>query len=443
MLVALVLLFIFSLIWFFCRRNDKKIYDDVSITFHKHDVDVDVVIVGAGPVGMLLANSLIKQGLRVKILEKRKDRSQFLSRAIGIHPPSLQIFEKIDPQLVQTLKQKSVCVNHAVVLGNDRTKVIGELNIELCNKPFNFILACPQSVSENALEESLHRTIQSSNCSENGTIRSAKVVGIDSKNKRFASVKYEISDGTTHEIKCHFVVGCDGKNSFVRSECGIKLDGRSYFDTFLMGDFSDNTSYGQSAAIFLGNDFMVECFPLPNGVRRWVCSTETQIEKPDLQEFCGMVKKRTLYDISKQENFMLSSYGVHGFVAQSMYDHSHRVILAGDAAHQCSPLGGQGMNLGWDDAWNLSLTIKRVINGDSNINQDIHEYDKIQRRKALAIIHRAEFNMILGRKPSLIKLRNYFVKTLLASYRPVQTVVAKYFTMRYIGNVSFGRFVGV
>jgi 2-polyprenyl-6-methoxyphenol hydroxylase-like FAD-dependent oxidoreductase len=330
-----------------------------------YPVDTDVIIVGAGPVGLLLATKLVKHGIRVKILEKRPNRVDHLSRAIGIHPPSLELFQQLDPELIREIESKSVICRHGVCLGNGKDKVIGTLRIDLCPKPFNYILACPQASSEQALENALQRAIsQTNNSSE--LIKCAQVTSIIT-NDDFASVSYQ-KDGQISQIKSHFIIGCDGKNSIVRQSTDLCFKGRQYMDTFLMGDFNDNTTYGSSAAIFLGDNFLVECFPLPNNIRRWVCSTDTHIKDPTLEQFCAMVEKRTHYKISDQKDFMLSSYGVQGFVVSKMYDEkSHRIILAGDSAHQCSPLGGQGMNLGWLDAWQLSDTICDVLQKGANV----------------------------------------------------------------------------
>jgi 2-polyprenyl-6-methoxyphenol hydroxylase-like FAD-dependent oxidoreductase len=422
-------------------RSIRLHVPSVKLNFAK-DVDTDIVIVGAGPVGLLLATKLIKEGVRVQILEKRPNRVDHLSRAIGIHPPSLELFQQVDPELVRELESKSVICRHGWCMGNGKDHIIGSLRIDLCRKPFNYILSCPQSHSEQALENALARAINRTEKNDSQLIKQALVTSIRTLND-YALVEYTKGD-QTHQIKCHFIVGCDGKNSLVRQHAGLEFMGRKYVDTFLMGDFTDNTTYGSSAALFLGDNFLVECFPLPNNIRRWVCSTNSYIKEATLEQFCTMVEKRTHYKISDQKNFMLSSYGVQGYVVRKMYDvKSHRIILAGDSAHQCSPLGGQGMNLGWLDAWKLSQTIYDILHRGVDVGKALYEYDEVQRRKALAVIHRAELNMILGRKPALVTLRNTFIRLMLIPFAPLQGLIASYFTMRYLGNISIGKWVGV
>jgi len=432
---------------------------------HDSAVSCQVVIVGGGPVGLLLASRLLQLNIHAIVLEQRVDilpsskdivsyqshgvvssgdRSALHSKAIGIHPPSLELFDQLDSELVQKLCDVSVVVREGVALRNHFERVIGSLRLDLCKGPFNFVLSCPQHLSEALLRDTLLNQVKLYN-ERNGTNHDLFYTGVSVKDVVFDSesnlvnVTFEReSDPSTvvHRLTSHFVVGCDGKKSVVRSKCSnVSYTGSPYCDTFLMGDFKDNTHFGKKAAIFLSDTGLVECFPLPGGMRRWVCSTDNYVKQPSVQMVSDLVQERTHYDITQQENTMISSFGVQGYVVNQFYDHEHcRFVLAGDSAHICSPLGGQGMNLGWLDAWELATTFHTILTEKTTcVRTVIQQYNKKQMERAQAVVHRAEMNMMLGRKPKYLFLRNAFVRLCLIPFTPLQYTIASFFTMRWLG----------
>ena len=124
---------------------------------------------------------------------------------------------------------------------------------------------------------------------------------------------------------------------------------------------------------------------------------------------------------------MCSGFGVSHFIAERFVQ--DRVLLAGDAAHVVSPIGGQGMNLGWIDAWHLAnvMSFCRGISKDLPI-ADLFVYDAKQRPMAKKVTRRAELNMSLGRKSNFQPLRTAIVKSMLTS--PFKSKMANLFTMR-------------
>lgn len=423
------------------RRDDAQSWHDEELT--SNDVDAQVIIVGGGPVGTVLATLLLQKDISTMVIEQRKDfgidtGNTHHSKAIGIHPPSLEIFEKIDKELVSKLCEVSVVVKEGIALANGYDDILGELALYVCRKPFNFVLSCPQHKSESILRQTLIKAAKEYN-ERNKTSKKILVTG-----ESVQSLAYENNVVTvttdTGKYTAHFAIGCDGKRSIVReTSASITYTGSPYCDTFVMGDFEDNTGYDAKAAIFLADDGMVECFPLPGNMRRWVCSTDSYIKETSREFICELVKRRTKYDIYNQKNTMVSTYGVQGYVVNQFYENEHcRFVVAGDAAHICSPLGGQGMNLGWRDAWELSHRLENILKRRANIRSEIELYNKQQIKLAKAVIHRAELNMVLGRKPKWLKLRNWFVRFCLIPILPFQYTIASFFTMRWLGNLSLG-----
>ena len=140
-----------------------------------------------------------------------------------------------------------------------------------------------------------------------------------------------------------------------------------------------------------------------------------------------MVSQRISEDIDPATCTSFSSFGVQHFIADRFI--VDRVLLAGDAAHVISPIGGQGMNLGWIDAWHLAnvMSFCRGISKDLPI-VDMFVYETKQKPMAKKVAKRAELNMKLGRATSFPAIKHRFIASLLKS--PVQTKMAEFFTMR-------------
>lgn len=378
---------------------------------------IETVIVGGGPVGLLLAICLLKEGIHCRVLEKR-EKPVPDSRSLGIHPVSLEFFDELGitaPFLKAGLKIKK---------GFARTgnKELGEISFKHCPKPHNYILACPQFTTEKILRDELMKL------DENALITGAEFLEF-SENEHLVDLSYLSDDGQHHKITAGWLIGCDGKNSLVRQKASIHYSGKRYHDTYIMGDFEDTTNFGSDAVVFLPKGGLIECFPLPNGMRRWVIKTDSYIKDPIQKEIAERVKNRLGYDLHSVESTMLSSFGVQHFIAETFA--KGRVILAGDAAHVVSPIGGQGMNLGWLDCREIVRIFKQDQHDSrvKNIKPELfNSYSTKQKKVARKVARRAEINMLLGRKQSIPLLRNLFVRSILSS--SLKNKAAELFTMR-------------
>ena len=157
-------------------------------------------------------------------------------------------------------------------------------------------------------------------------------------------------------------IAADGVRSTVRPQLGIPVRAKDYPDSYLMGDFADTTGFGPDAALFLESAGIVESFPLPGNLRRWVVRLAARPALAETPAGSGdRIRERTGIDVDPASNSMLSRFGVRSRLVGRMV--TGRTVLIGDAAHEISPIGGQGMNLGWLDAAALAPVVLASLHG--------------------------------------------------------------------------------
>lgn len=381
--------------------------------------ELRITIVGGGPVGLFLGICLSNLGIDCTILEKRTNPVSD-SRSLGIHPISMKLFEKLG--ISNHFLRQGLKIERGIA--HDGSKKLGEIDFSILDEPFNYILACPQFETEKILSEEFIKINPS------GLIKGAEVHAIHQNNEKDVTCRYTL-DGTEHSLKSDFIIGCDGKNSFVRQEAGIFYGGKRYPDTYIMGDFEDNTDFGDKAAVFLPKQGMIECFPLPNKNRRWVVKTDMYVKKPSQKDLSDLVEERIGYDLINLRSTMLSSFGVQHFMAEQFV--KDRILLCGDSAHVVSPIGGQGMNLGWIGAWKLSKVFS-TIQIDLDNAEALFEFQKSQKSLVKKAARRAEMNMILGRKQRLPFIKKIIVFLLLKT--PLRKVAAQQFAMKKLASIN-------
>jgi 2-polyprenyl-6-methoxyphenol hydroxylase-like FAD-dependent oxidoreductase len=357
---------------------------------------LDVVVVGAGPVGLLAGLLAHDAGLRVRVLDRAPGPCTH-SRAIGIHPPALTIMARLPgPEgscrtLADVFVEAGirVCRGHALA-GPGRH--LGSLDFRMLEPPWSFVLTLPQHRTERILEDALRLH------APGVLVRSTSVTGI----RRSATGGMELAavgpEGKEERFAADYVLGCDGKRSILREKLGIGFEGGPYPHRYLMGDFrileprpgSDGVSPGRGgvrpdeAAIYLAREGLVESFPLEAGVRRWVIQRGGGVDAgggaspvdgartdagtvagagadadQHLAELIATVRSRTGAVLAPEACRMISAFGVERYHATRVWQ--DRVVLLGDAAHVVSPIGGQGMNLGWIHAREAVEAIRGVL----------------------------------------------------------------------------------
>ncbi|GIU57023.1 NAD(P)/FAD-dependent oxidoreductase [Arthrobacter sp. NicSoilC12] len=389
----------------------------------------EVLIIGAGPVGLFMAALLLQDGVDVQVLEQR-GAPEPQSRAIGIHPPALAALAGTG--VAEAMIAEGVQIRRGMALAGG--KCLARMSFAGVSDRFPFVLSLPQARTEAHLERRVNEL------GDGALHRGVRLTGLSDDGGR-VSVEAD-SGGGTLRYSAPLVIAADGVRSAVRALQGVDVRVKEYPDSYLMGDFADGTGFGPDAALFLSGAGIVESFPLPGQLRRWVVRLGTGDSTAggsppggpaaggpgvDARWLTGCVRERTGLAIDAGTNSMLSRFGVRTRLVPRMV--AGRVVMIGDAAHEVSPIGGQGMNLGWLDAAALAPIISAAVRGQ-DVADRLRTFERTRLRAAARAARQAEINMALGRPLTdrLLALRNCGIAGV-AAVPPVNSLIARRFTM--------------
>lgn len=340
--------------------------------------EADVIILGAGPVGLMLANLLGDQGVSVLILERRTTLPA-TSQAIGVTPPSLHLFARLG--LDQSLIAQGVKIRDCHVHGE--TGYLGCASFREIARPYRFILSLPQRLHMQALETRLERLPQVT------LKRGEEVVTIQEHPSGRVSCLTKSA-----EYQAAYVVGCDGHASQLRKQMQVPTRRKDYGCHFVMGDFTDHSALGEDAHLWFTASGAVESFPLPEGLRRWIVQVPESGEALAAGTISQRVRERTGYELPASHQINQSAFSPWRLDCDRYF--RGRMILCGDAAHVMSPIGGQGMNTGWADAEFLAEALAGILAGRYDAQKVLAAYGHYRRRSAMAAATRAAQGMGLG-----------------------------------------------
>ena len=312
---------------------------------------VPVVIVGAGPTGVMLAIELARRGVEVRVLDKEPSRPRE-TRAIGIHARTLEIFHQLG--LVDQFLERGHRVDGFVIHTGARREIEGRFG--RLDSPYPFMLTLSQEQTQRILDERLE--------SLGVKIERATTV-VDLRNEPDG---VELRLNRTEErrertLTADWVVGSDGAHSIVRGRLGLAFDGEDYGQDFLMAEVRTEWPLRSDRFhVFAHTAGPLPMFPLPSG--RWrvfvpeVPNRSGERAAPDMQEIERLVAQRAPAGMRLTDPSLLAAFRCYRRSTNTM--RSGRVLLAGDAAHIHSPAGGQGMNTGLHDAFNLGWKLALV-----------------------------------------------------------------------------------
>ncbi len=377
----------------------------------------EVIMVGAGPVGLLLANLLGQAGIRSLVFDRR-DRPLDHSMAIGVTPPSLEILRRLG--LDGRFRAEGVPVQWAEV--HEAGRRLGRMTFAHLRSPYPFFLSIPQARTVAILRENLERY-------PSVTVHEGwECVGLDPSAEQVTLGLREVGSGGWAEARASLVVGCDGYRSTVRAAAGLAGRERVYPQRFVMADFPDASGLGDEARLFFSAEASVESFPLPGGCRRWIALVTPHGEGTPLDYLIATVRGVAGFGLPAASARCVSAFGARRMVVDRYY--AGRVVLAGDAAHVMSSIGGQGMNTGFADAELLAALVPGMLRDPARRAPALAAYDRIRRRAYQAAANRAERGMWLGtlRGRFASALRRRFIRQVLFRW-PLAPRLAPHFTM--------------
>ncbi len=309
---------------------------------------VDVIISGGGPTGMMLASELRLHDVDVLVLEKDAEPSQ-LVRSLGLHARSIEIMDQrglLDRFLANGRQYPSV----------GRFAAIDKPRPANLDTAHGYTLGIPQPVTDRLLAEragELGAQIR----------RGCEVTGIE---QDADGVSVELVDGT--RLRSRWLVGCDGGRSLVRRLLGVGFPGEPAKTEWLLGEVEVTMPSDELAAVSDEVRKTHKGFgigPAGNGLHRAVVPAATVAEDrtttPTLEEFRTQLRAYAGTDFGVHSPRWLSRFSDATRLAEQY--RVGRVFLAGDAAHVHPPLGGQGLNLGIQDAFNLGWKLAAEVNG--------------------------------------------------------------------------------
>ena len=316
--------------------------------------DCQVLVVGAGPTGLVLACELLARGIRVRIIDQG-DGVILQTRALGIHARTLEVFDLMG--LAERFISRGQVVRRFHMYADGRTLV--RLDLARNGSAYGFMLDVPQDVTETILRQ---RVSELGGSVEDRT----ELRGLGQEPGGVTAVVGG-PGGTTQAITAHYVVGADGAHSRVRRELGLDFRGHPYAQDWLLADvrLDWDRPDDEMHAFFRRDGRPLICMPMRE--HRWRVilpyAGERDRGAPTLEEIQQLVGERAPEPVPVSDPAWLAA-----FRCQRRSAHAYRrgrVMLAGDAVHIHSPAGGQGMNTGIMDAHNLGWKLALVASGQA------------------------------------------------------------------------------
>lgn len=316
----------------------------------------EVLIVGAGPVGLAAALALVQRGHDVTIVDNQAEGAN-TSRAAVIHPHTLELLEPygVTPALVA----RGVHIPTFTI--RDRDRVLVEVPFDNLPTAYPYTLMISQADTEAFLLARLEEL-------GGKVIRPATVTAVTQDS---TSVTATFQDG--HQVTARYLIGADGMHSTVREQAGIEFTGGTYADSFVLADVRLSGGVpADEVILYFSPAGLVVLAALPDNMFRVVATVEDAPREPGAAFVQRLLDQRgpEANPVVVEEVVWSSRFRVHHRVAASF--RAGRVLLAGDAAHVHSPAGGQGMNLGIEDAITLADNLSRVLGGADDQLLDVH-----------------------------------------------------------------------
>jgi 2-polyprenyl-6-methoxyphenol hydroxylase-like FAD-dependent oxidoreductase len=315
----------------------------------------NVLIVGAGPTGLMLANQLARRGIKATIIDRHSGPAQ-QSRAMAVHARTMEIYAKMG--LIDRALALGARGNAGNMWANGRHKArvpLGDIGRGL--SPYPFVLMLGQDDNEHIMGARLN---------EMGVVVQWNTELLSLRQRdTLVEVELRQADGSRRTLTASWVAGCDGSRSKVREACGIGFPGAPYEQTFYV---ADTTATGPMRAselnVYFDRDGFHLFFPM-RGQDKWraIGILPRALRRDDVrfEEIVPAIRAAVGAELDFTSCAWFSTYKIQHRAAERFRE--GRCFLLGDAAHIHSPMGAQGMNTGLQDAYNLAWKLAFVVAG--------------------------------------------------------------------------------
>jgi 2-polyprenyl-6-methoxyphenol hydroxylase-like FAD-dependent oxidoreductase len=340
------------------------------------ETTLSVLVVGAGPTGLTIANELVRHGIAPRIID-RGAQSATTSRALVVQPRTLEIFDDLGVA-EQALAAGTSAANLTVTFAHS-TVELGFAD-QLTGPQSHTSYPEPRTLSQHDTERILTDLLNKQGI----TIDRGLALTDLAQDGEAVTATLRREDGSIETLRCRWVIGCDGAHSAVRKATGIPFAGSTYRDEFIMADaeldwklphgglYGFPSPAGIFAAFSMPGENRYRIFgnfpPGPEGAN-------AEYSEPTHEEFQAMVDERVPFGAKVVKEHWVTRYRVHSRTVPRYRD--GRVFLVGDAAHVHSPAGAQGMNTGIQDAYNLAWKLALVERGVADVDLlDTYEQER-------------------------------------------------------------------
>lgn len=372
----------------------------------------EVLISGAGPTGLMLANLLLKENISFRIVETDSVRHKE-SRALAIQPRSMELLQSIgvvEKFLAAGLRGAGISIR---VKGKPAAH-FDFSDIGRDDTPFPYLLFLSQSVTEAILEDALN--------SQGAQVERQTSLASFEQNSDRVVAKLKHADGKEETLTAQYLVGCDGARSQVRQSSGLGFSGGTYNAEFMLADAKINWDLpSDRLTLLLGDQKLAIVMPLKGSdLSRVITIGDNSKETKEAAANLTTKMSATIQDVQEvfqeaaSEKIQLTEpqwvtrYRIHHRSVEKMK--VGRVFLAGDAAHIHSPAGGQGMNTGLQDASNLGWKLARVLRNEASV-EILETYNSERWPIAQKLLNFTDriFTFAASQSPLTKKLRNIVV----------------------------------
>jgi 2-polyprenyl-6-methoxyphenol hydroxylase-like FAD-dependent oxidoreductase len=318
----------------------------------------DVLIIGAGPTGLVLALWLTRLGVKVRLIDQTVEPGT-TSRALAVQARTLELYRQLDLADTVVAQGHKIPAVNLWVKGERATRLPFE-TIGADLTPYAFLQIFPQDQHERLLIERLGALGVS-------VERRAELIGFKDEGER-VTARIRGPDGKEETAEASYIAGCDGARSLVRETIGTGFPGGTYRQIFYVADIeASGPPLDGELHIDLDEADFLAVFPLAGKGRARLIGTvrgerADQPDKLQFEDVSGRAIDHLKVNIEKVNWF--STYRVHHRVTEHF--RKGRAFLLGDAAHIHSPAGGQGMNTGIGDAINLAWKLAAVLAGTAS-----------------------------------------------------------------------------